>query len=107
MSEEAKMNNKNINQTDKSILIGMQEAVLYTKEKLKANKHDIKLSNIDVHEARDKLKLTQQQFATTFGVSVATLRNWEQGRRLPTGAAKLLLKIIEKEPNVVKRVLRG
>ncbi|WP_245969326.1 helix-turn-helix domain-containing protein [Candidatus Rickettsia colombianensi] len=100
------MNNKHTNQTEKSILIGMQEAVLYAKGKLKANKHDIKLSNIDVHEARDKLKLTQQQFATTFRVSVATLRNWEQGRRLPTGAAKLLLKIIEKEPNVVKRVLR-
>ncbi|KDO02828.1 hypothetical protein REISMN_04910 [Rickettsia tamurae subsp. buchneri] len=60
MSEEAKMNNKNTNQTEKSILIGMQEAVLYAKGKLKANKHDIKLSNIDVHEARDKLKLTQQ-----------------------------------------------
>ncbi|WP_233466325.1 MULTISPECIES: hypothetical protein [spotted fever group] len=54
------MNNKNTNQTEKSILIGMQEAVLYAKGKLKANKHDIKLSNIDVHEARDKLKLTQQ-----------------------------------------------
>lgn len=101
------MNNTNTNQTEKSILIGMQEAVLYAKGKLKANKHDIKLSNIDVHEVRDKLKLTQRQFATTFGVSVATLRNWEQGRRLPTGAAKLLLKIIEKEPNVVKRVLCG
>ncbi|WP_064429274.1 helix-turn-helix domain-containing protein [Rickettsia sp. Tenjiku01] len=105
MSDEAKINNQNTNQTDKSILIGMQEAVLYTKGKV--NKHDITSSNIDAHEARDKLKLTQQQFATTFGVSVATLRNWEQGRRLPTGAAKLLLKIIEKEPNVVKRVLRG
>lgn len=101
------MNNKKPNKDEKSILIGMQEAVLYAKGKLNANKHDIILPNIDVHEARDKLKLTQQQFATTFGVSVATLRNWEQGRRVPTGAAKLLLKIIEKEPNIVKRVLRG
>ncbi|HJD56172.1 MAG TPA: helix-turn-helix domain-containing protein [Rickettsia endosymbiont of Pyrocoelia pectoralis] len=101
------MNNKKPNKAEKSILIGMQEAVLYAKGKLKANKHDIILPNIDVYEARDKLKLTQQQFATTFGVSVATLRNWEQGRRVPTGAAKLLLKIIEKEPNIVKRVLRG
>ncbi|XVN40351.1 MAG: helix-turn-helix domain-containing protein [Rickettsia endosymbiont of Argas persicus] len=104
------MNNKKSNQTEKSILKGMQEAVLYSKGKLKgikAKKHDILLPDVNVYEARDKLKLTQEQFATTFGVSISTLRNWEQGRRLPTGAAKLLLKIIEKEPNVVKRVLRG
>ncbi|WP_256621527.1 helix-turn-helix domain-containing protein [Rickettsia sp. TH2014] len=53
------------------------------------------------------MQLTQQQFAITFGISVATVRNWEQGRRLPTRSVKLLLKIIEKEPNIVKRVLRG
>jgi len=101
------MNNKEFNQTEKSILTGMQEALSYAKGEIKAKKYNISLPNVDVHEAREKLQLTQQQFATTFGISVATLRNWEQGRRLPTGAAKLLLKIIEKEPNVVKRVLRG
>ncbi|WP_253308110.1 MULTISPECIES: helix-turn-helix domain-containing protein [unclassified Rickettsia] len=101
------MSNAKFNKTEKSIITGMQEAVLYAKGKLKAKKHDIALPTIDVHNARDKLKLTQEQFATTFGVSVATLRNWEQGRRLPTGAARLLIKIIEKEPETVKRVLHG
>jgi putative transcriptional regulator len=101
------MSDRKFNKTEKSIITGMQEAVLYAKGKLKAKKHDIALPTIDVHNARDKLKLTQEQFATTFGVSVATLRNWEQGRRLPTGAARLLIKIIEKEPETVKRVLHG
>lgn len=101
------MNNKKLSQTQESILIGMQEALSYAKGKLKVKKHSISLPDVDVHEAREKLQLTQQQFAITFGISVATVRNWEQGRRLPTGAAKLLLKIIEKELNIVKRVLRG
>ncbi len=101
------MSKKDFNQTEKSILTGMQEAIVYAKGKLKAKKHDILLSSIDVQEARDQLQLTQKQFATTFGVSIATLRNWEQKRRLPTGASKVLLKIIQKEPEIVKRVLRG
>lgn len=98
---------KNLNQTEKSILTGMQEAILHAKGEIKAKQHDISLPNIDVHAARDKLHLTQKQFATTFGVSIATLRNWEQKRRFPTGAARILLKIIQKEPETVKRALRG
>jgi putative transcriptional regulator len=101
------MSKKELNQTEKSILTGMEEAILHAKEELKAKKHDILLPNVDVHKARDQLQLTQKQFATTFGVSIATLRNWEQRRRFPTGAAKVLLKIIQKEPEIVKRVLRG
>ncbi|HJD63767.1 MULTISPECIES: helix-turn-helix domain-containing protein [Rickettsieae] len=101
------MSTKEFNRTEKSILAGMQEAILYSKGRLKAKKHNISLPNIDVYEARDHLKLTQKQFAAAFGISIATLRNWEQGRRSPTGAAKVLLKIIQKEPEIVKQVLRG
>ena len=101
------MNANTKNKTESNILIGMKEAVSYAKGELQAKKHDILLPIVNVHEARDRLKLTQKQFAITFGVSIATLRNWEQGRRLPTGAAKVLLKIIQKEPEIVKRVLRG
>lgn len=95
------------NKTESSIVTGMKEAVLYAKGELEGKKHDILLPTVDVHKARDRLKLTQKQFATTFGVSIATLRNWEQGRRFPTGAAKVLLNIIQKEPELVKRVLKG
>jgi putative transcriptional regulator len=100
-----KMTGKKFNKTEKSILTGMREAVKFAKGQLPAKTHDILVPKINVHEARDQLGLTQKQFATTFGVSVSTLRNWEQGKRSPTGAARVLIKIIQKEPATVKRIL--
>ena len=101
------MSKEKLNKTEKSILTGMEEAILHAKGVLKAKTHSILLPIVDVHQARNNLNLTQKQFAATFGVSIATLRNWEQKRRLPTGAAKVLLRIIQKEPEIVKQVLRG
>jgi putative transcriptional regulator len=46
--------------------------------------------------------LTQRQFSKLLGVSVRTLQEWEQGRRQPTGAAKTLFKIAERQPEVLK-----
>jgi putative transcriptional regulator len=60
----------------------------------------------DVRRARKRLGLSQDQFADAFGVSASTLRKWEQGQRSPTGAAKTLLKIIEREPKAVVRALK-
>jgi putative transcriptional regulator len=51
------------------------------------------------------LGLSQDEFASAFRVSASTLRKSEQGRRAPTGAAKTLLKIIEREPKAVIRAL--
>lgn len=96
---------KKFNKTEEDIISGMNEAILYAKGQLTAKKCNITLPNIDVTKARNDLALTQREFASTFGISVATLRNWEQGRRTPTGAAKVLLQIIHKQPNTVKQVL--
>jgi len=52
-------------------------------------------------DARRKLKLTQDEFSTLLGVSRRTLESWEQGRRVPTGAARVLLAVAEKHPRVV------
>ena len=49
-------------------------------------------------EVRRRLGLTQQEFASSINVSLETIRNWEQGRRRPTGAAKALLKVLYKLP---------
>ncbi|QWF72525.1 helix-turn-helix domain-containing protein [Methylomonas paludis] len=46
--------------------------------------------------------LTQRQFSKLLGVSVRTLQEWEQGRRQPTGAAKTLFKIAERQPELLK-----
>jgi putative transcriptional regulator len=59
----------------------------------------------EIHKARKSLERSQDQFADAFGVSASTLRKWEQGQRAPSGAAKTLLKIIEREPDAVVRAL--
>lgn len=59
-----------------------------------------------VVRAREKSGLTQAEFARLLGVSVRTLQDWEQGRRAPTGAARSLLLIAEKRPNVLRQILR-
>ena len=55
----------------------------------------------DVREIREKLKLTQQQFAALMGISVRTLQNWEQGRRIPEGPARMLLMVAARHPQAV------
>ena len=59
----------------------------------------------DVRSIRKKLKKSQDEFALMLGVSVATLRNWEQGRRHPHGPARALLKIAAENPKAVERAL--
>lgn len=53
-------------------------------------------------EARNRIGLSQTEFAHMMGVSVRTLQDWEQGRREPSGAAKMLLKIATQHPEVVR-----
>ena len=55
--------------------------------------------------ARLKLGLSQSEFATMLGVSLRTLQEWEQGRRKPSGAAKSLITIAIKKPEVIKELL--
>lgn len=52
-------------------------------------------------EARAKMGLSQQAFASLLGVSPRTLQDWEQGRRSPTGAAKTLLRVAVTHPEVL------
>ncbi len=59
----------------------------------------------DVKSIREKLKASQSEFALMIGVSVATLRNWEQGRRTPDGPALALLRVAERNPRAVAEAL--
>ncbi|AWH43976.1 MULTISPECIES: helix-turn-helix domain-containing protein [Stenotrophomonas] len=56
-------------------------------------------------EARQRLGMSQAQFAGMLGVSVRTFQDWEQGRREPSGAAKTLLKIAALRPDAVHEAL--
>ena len=59
----------------------------------------------DVRAIRAELKKSQHEFALMIGVSVATLQNWEQGRRRPDGPARALLRVAAKNPRAVARAL--
>lgn len=61
----------------------------------------------DVRAIRRKLGKTQTEFAGMIGVSLATLRNWEQGRRKPDGPAMALLRVAERDPTAVAEALRA
>lgn len=61
----------------------------------------------DVSAVRAKIGASQAEFALMIGVSVATLRNWEQGRRMPEGPALALLRVAAKNPKAVVNALHG
>ncbi len=60
----------------------------------------------NIKRIRAGYKLSQAEFAALLGISPATLRNWEQGRRAPEGPARVLLLVAAKHPQVVWDVVR-
>jgi putative transcriptional regulator len=62
---------------------------------------------LEIKKIREAFGLTQEQFAAMLGISVRTLRNWEQGRRVPEGPARVLLQVAAKHPEAVLDVVRG
>jgi putative transcriptional regulator len=63
------------------------------------------LPAVDVKAIRRRLGQSQSQFARMIGVSVATLQNWEQGRRRPEGPARALLRVAAANPEAVAAAL--
>jgi putative transcriptional regulator len=64
-------------------------------------------ASVNVKKIRKRLGLSQESFAATYGFALAAVRDWEQGRRQPERSARILLKIVEKEPEAVTRALSG
>lgn len=64
--------------------------------------HKVPMS--EVTQARTKSGLSQSQFAQVLGVSIRTLQEWEQGRRMPSGAAQSLLTIAAKRPEIIREL---
>ncbi len=61
----------------------------------------------EIKTVREKLNVSQNEFALMIGVSVRTLQNWEQGRRKPEGPAKALLRIASRNPRAVLEALHA
>lgn len=90
-----------------SIMAGAKQALAHARgehvPRTRVNK--IKRMEIDVAAIRAKLEMTQPQFASTFGFTLGTVRNWEQKRKPPQGPARTLLAVIKKNPLVVRNAL--
>lgn len=72
-----------------------------------AASREFQLDEPDVRRLRELFGLSQPKFAALLGISVATLRNWEQGRRKPEGSARVLLRIAARHPRVVLDAARA
>jgi putative transcriptional regulator len=83
------------------LLLSVKQAVAIERRELRAARQFTIKTKTDVAKARASLGLSQEKFAALLGISTATLRNWEQGRRQPSGAAKVLLKVALRHPRVV------
>ena len=82
------------------ISAGLNDAISHAKgEKNKTIEH--KMESIDVKAIRKKTGMSQQKFCSTFGISLGALRHWEQGLRNPRGTARVLLKVVEHNPNAI------
>ncbi len=60
-----------------------------------------------IRAVRKRLKLSRQKFADRFGLDARALQDWEQGRRVPDRSARVLLTVIDHEPEAVERALAG
>ena len=80
--------------------------LLQSVREMKAGKrgrvHEVNVS--PMVKVRQKVGFSQAQFAMLLGVSKRTLQDWEKGRREPSGAAKSLLKVAEKRPDVLREI---
>lgn len=88
----------------------LMESVEEMNEILRGEREPSREFNVDamrVKEIRKATGLTQAKFAALIDVQLGTLRNWEQGRRDPTGPAKALLKAIHNDPVHVLNALAG
>ena len=94
------MNDKMFNE----LVSSMKEAAAITRGRIRPSRVFV-YSPLNVKKIREKSKKNQAEFANMIGVSVGTLRNWEQGRRHPEGAALALLKLVAFDPDYVAMVL--
>ena len=83
------------------LILSLSEALAHAKGEGRAIVH----APLDPSEVRKHAKLTQAQMAPLMGMSVSGYRKWEQGKRSISGPAAALLRIIENEPDVVRRLL--
>ena len=95
------------NRIGEEIVEGFRQVLAHERGEIALPSYAIDVpARIDVARVRAKLRLSQRKFAERFGLDVTALQAWEQGRRQPDRAARVLLTIIDREPEAVQRALR-
>ena len=90
------------------LVAGLNDALAHARGGLRLPSYTVTVPDeVDVAEIRMRLGLSQAAFARAFGLEVTALHAWEQGRRRPDRAARVLLAVIAKEPDAVLRALAG
>lgn len=79
------------------LIASIEEGGAIIRNEIKPSKK-LNVKDIDVKKIREGMNLSQSQFAELLGISLGTIRNWEQGRRSPAGAARVLLSVAENDP---------
>ena len=88
------------------IMQGVEEARAYLEGTADKRRYRVHVpEKVDVKRIRRRLGLSQETFARTYGFALSAVRDWEQGRRKPERSARVLLKIVEREPEAVSRAL--
>ncbi len=93
-----------MSETGESMLRGARQALAYARGERQGFVTHVP-EQVDVRAIRRKAGLSQAKFASQFGFTVDSVRNWEQGRRRPDLAARAFLMVIEREPDAVRRAL--
>ena len=88
------------------IMAGLESAKAYAGGAADKRKYRVHVpEKLDVKKIRSGLGLSQEAFARKYGFALSAVRDWEQGRRRPDRSARILLKIVEREPEAVTRAL--
>ena len=88
------------NQLFNELLTSVQEAGKIMRGELPATQAR-EIPEPEVKRIREQIGFSQAKFATLIGVSIRTIQNWEQGHRRPTGAAKVLLRLVQADPEAI------
>jgi putative transcriptional regulator len=105
-NSKSRANSKTSSTVGQRIIEGLEEAVAWSKgADIPVRVTKVQVPDVDVSKVRKRMGLSQAQFATKFGFSPATLRNWEQGRVRPDTPTRVLLAVIAKHPESVEDVL--
>jgi len=95
-----------MNKLAKDIIAGLEDALAYAKgDKTRGVETTVAISKVNVKAVREKTGLSQAGFSQLFAINVRTLQDWEQQRRNPSVAARIVLALIDQHPTTVKKAL--